>query len=110
MKMIAIIVPATTFDLISAATWFFTGATEDAVLSRLSGRIGTSDGTRAARSGGWSFPTGGLAYKRLKSFPFKLVVSYQKHALKQLDVIIPPDQHRLVAFLLNSETYQDHGH
>lgn len=71
-----------TVDLVSAAIGFFSTQlfaelTEAAVFSWVSGRIGTSDGTRAARSGGWSFPTGGLAYN--KQFFFNKT---SKHATK----------------------------
>lgn len=39
------------------------GTCEEGCFSGLSGNTIEPDGTRAARSGGWSFPTGGFSYK-----------------------------------------------
>lgn len=56
-------VPVISVDLLSETTWAFGGACKDAAFSGRSGKTMESDGTRAARSGGLSFPTGGLACK-----------------------------------------------
>lgn len=44
-----------------AGTWLLGGTLT--VFSNVLGAAGTPDGTRSARSGGWSLPTVGLAYK-----------------------------------------------
>jgi hypothetical protein len=53
------IVPVISIDLLSETTWSFVAFSVE------SGKTMESDGTRAARSGGLSFPTGGLACKKL---------------------------------------------
>lgn len=60
-------IPATPVDFVFAtieffSTCFFSDVSKVDVFSWVSGRTIPSDGTRAPRSGGWSFPTGGLAY------------------------------------------------
>lgn len=55
-------------DLLTETTWSFGGASRDAAFSGGSGKTMDADGTRAARSGGLSFPTGGLACEELKIY------------------------------------------
>lgn len=50
-------------DLLNETAWSFVGPWTKAAFSRRSGTTTESDGTRSARSGGLSFPTGGLAWK-----------------------------------------------
>ena len=54
--------PVTAAELLPALRWFPVQSCEGAFSGR-SGRTVEPDGTKAARSGGWSFPTGGLAYQ-----------------------------------------------
>lgn len=58
--------PVAAFELLFALTWLPPAlCTADACSGR-SGRTVEPDGTKAARSGGWSFPTAGLAYKQYR--------------------------------------------
>lgn len=50
----------------STETWFPSVGCDEGCFSGWSGKLIVPDGTRAARSGGWSFPTGGLACKGIK--------------------------------------------
>lgn len=54
--------PATAAELLAALTCFPVESCEGAFTGR-SDKTEASDGTKEARSGGWSFPTGGLAYQ-----------------------------------------------
>lgn len=55
--------PVTAVELLPALGWFPDESCEG-VFSGRSGRTVEPDGTKEARSGGWSFPTGGLAYQQ----------------------------------------------
>lgn len=55
--------PETPVDLLLTGAWFMSETCEGAALSGWPDMAIASDGTRDARSGGWSFPTGGLALK-----------------------------------------------
>lgn len=55
------IVPVLVVDLLLAETLFSVRPFEEAGVSGGSGSARELDGTRDARSGGWSFPTDGLA-------------------------------------------------
>lgn len=57
-------VPAVAVDFLSAETGVSAWPCKGTAFSAGSDRMVEPDGTKAARSGGWSFPTGGLAYKK----------------------------------------------
>lgn len=59
--MVAVVLPAAADDFLSTEAGFSVES-EETVFSGGSGKTMASDGTRLARSGGWSFPTIGLAY------------------------------------------------
>lgn len=53
--------PATALDFLSVTPWFSLESGREDTFSGVSGRRAEPDGTSPARSGGWSFPTEGLA-------------------------------------------------
>ena len=55
--------PVTAAELLPALTWFPVESCEEGTFSGRFSRTLEHDGTKAARSGGWSFPMGGLAYQ-----------------------------------------------
>ena len=63
MKILLDKLPVIAAELLSALRWFPVESCEEGAFSGRSGRTVEPDGTKAARSGGWSFPTGGLAYQ-----------------------------------------------
>lgn len=92
-----LILPVSSVDLISAGTWLSTGCWEGTAFSVGFGRTGTPDGTSAARSGGWSFPTSVVAcYEALPSlFSRKRInMKLPVHKINKS----PPDLHMTVAF------------
>lgn len=63
-------IPLTVVGWLFTEMWFFSEAWEGACFSGGSATTVASDGTRVARSGGWSFPTVGLACESNKKAQF----------------------------------------
>lgn len=72
-------IPVTAAGLLLMGTWFCSATWAESAFTGRSDRMGASDGTRAARSGGWSFPTGGLAYNKAQSFTISICVKESLH-------------------------------
>lgn len=57
-------IPVTTVGWLFTEMWFFSEPWVDPCFSGRSAKTAASEGTRVARSGGWSFPTVGLACQK----------------------------------------------
>lgn len=64
MRVKSKVLPLASLGLGSAGIRSLGRLSDEDIFSEKSGRAMLSDGTKAAKSGGWSFPTLGLAYKR----------------------------------------------
>lgn len=104
------VLPSTAGTCLIIEAGFSVGLFKGLSLTGKSGREMDPDGTNSAKSGGWSFPTGGLAYKAHRHCNH-----LERHFISSK---IKPDKinklplglQKRVPFQLKQETSQGHKH